>query len=355
MEDITKRDKNFIIETNIERDGIKFYDAKSAPICLYGIIHDGELYRRMPKEAGEAVSEGVSVGSKNTAGGRIRFITDSPYIILKSQVPGITNMSHMPSSGSSGFDLYVREEGRENYKKSYIPSHGVTTFDGVVDFSEKRERLITVNFPLYNEVIDLYVGIHEDAVLKPAPDYTVKLPMVSYGSSITQGGCASRPGNAYQAIVSRRYDSDFVNLGFSGCAKGEPAMKDYLGTLEMSAFILDYDYNAPTPQHLEETHKPIYEAVRKKNPDIPILMLARPQYFDTARGVAWRNEIVKKTYDFAVENGDKNVYFISSHELCEYCEDNGTVDGCHPNDLGFRAMADAIIKCLDNHFSSVGK
>ncbi len=353
MSDISKVDKNFVIETQNERDGMKFYDAKSAPIRLFGVWHDGECYRRVPKDVAEATSDGVSVLSTHTSGGRVRFITDSPYVILKAEIPPAVNMSHMARSGSSGFDLYVREAGRECYKKSYIPEHAVESFSGVIDFDTKEERLITVNFPLYNGVKELYIGLHENASLLPAPDYSVPFPMVSYGSSITQGGCTSRPGNAYQSVISRRYDSDFVNLGFSGSAKGEDAMRDYLASFKMSAFIFDYDFNAPTNEHLIATHKPIYEAVRKTNPDIPIIIMARPYFFDTHKGVAKRNEIVKATYDYAKAQGDEKVHFISSHELFELCEDNGTVDGCHPNDFGFFCMAKAVMKELDKYFPPI--
>ena len=354
MPDIASIDKNFVIETNIERENIKFYDAKEAPISLFGVWHDGECYRRVPRDVAENTSPGVAGLSRHTAGGRIRFVTDSPYVILKVKYPVVETMSHMPRSGSTGFDMYVNKEGRECYVKSFIPT-AADVFDGVVDFSEQNERLITINFPLYNGVCEVYVGINGDYSIKPAPDYSVKLPMVSYGSSITQGGCASRPGNAYQAVISRRYDADFINLGFSGNAKGEVAMKDYIATLPMSAFLYDYDFNAPSADHLRETHKPIYEAVRQANPDIPIIMMARPYFFSEEQNERdLRNRIIKDTYNYAVENGDKNVYFISSRELFELCEDNGTVDGCHPTDFGFYSMAQAMIKILDKLFEVKG-
>jgi len=349
MQDISTIDKNFKIETNIERENVKFYDAKESPIRLFGVWHDGECYRRVPKNVAEKTSSGVAGLAKNTAGGRIRFITDSPYVILKAIYPAIVNMSHMPRSGSVGFDMYVNKDGRECYSKSFIPTPNSIEFDAVKDFPDSKERLITINFPLYNDVSELYIGINGDYSIKPAPDYSVKLPIVSYGSSITQGGCASRPGNAYQAIISRRYDADFINLGFSGSAKGEDAMREYIASLPMSCFLFDYDHNAPTPDHLRETHKPIYEAVRAKNPDIPIIMMPRPEFF-SSRGIEIRNEIVKATYDYAKANGDDNVYFISSSELMAICEDNGTVDGSHPTDFGFYSMAKAMIEKLDKLF-----
>ncbi len=351
MADISKLDKNFAVEENIKKDGFEFYDAKRAPISLYGVFHDGNGYCRMPADVAKTVSEGVYYLSRNTAGGRVRFITDSPSVIIKAELPSICDMPHMPRTGSAGFDFYVREGERENFVQTLIPPKEQISYSGVGEFgSEKKERLITVNMPLYNSVNELYIGVKEGSVIKPAPDHAVSLPIVSYGSSITQGGCASRPGNSYQAILSRRYDANYINLGFSGNGKGEDEMRDHLASMKMSAFLLDYDHNAPTGEHLERTHRPIYEAVRRTNPDIPIIMMARPVFFDAEAGVAKRNEIIKKTYDYAVASGDENTYFIPSHELCEYCRDNGTVDRTHPNDLGFFSMALAIFKYLDKYF-----
>lgn len=348
--DIASIDKNFKIETNIEREKLKFYDVKVAPVKLYGVWHDGESYRRVPKDVAENTSPELVTSSLKTAGGRIRFITDSPYVVIKAFYPFITVFGHMPRAGTSGFDLYVNEGGREIYKKSLFPPNNTDlSFDAVFDFPDSRERLITINFPLYNPLNELYLGIHSDSKIKHAPDYTVKLPIVSYGSSITQGGCASRPGNSYQAMLSRRYDADFTNLGFSGVARGEAAIRNYIASLPMSAFIFDYDYNAPTPEYLKETHKPFYEAVRKTHPDIPILMMGHPEFHSNDM-VVKRNAVVKETYDYALLNGDKNVYYIHSRELFALCEDGGTVDGVHPTDFGFRSMAEAMAKILDKLF-----
>lgn len=349
MSDISKIDKNFKIETSIEREGLTFYDIEEKPFRIYGVWHDGVQYRRVPKDVAEATSPGVAGLATHTAGGRFRFVTDSPYVVIKYSVPSMHPMNHMALAGSSGFDLYERIENREYYRKSFIPTLASKEHEGVVDLWEEKKRVLTVNFPLYNPVSKVYVGIKEGSVLEAAPDYTVSLPMVSYGSSITQGGCASRPGNSYQAVISRRYDADYINLGFSGNGKGEAAIREYIASIKMSAFILDYDFNAPTNEHLLATHKPLYEAVRATNPDIPILMLARPTFARNA-GIARRNEIIEDTYKYAQQNGDSNVYFIPSHKLVELCEDDGTVDGTHPTDLGFRSMANAISNILDGLF-----
>ena len=111
MSNITDVDKNLKVETNIEREGLVFKDANSAPFGLYGIYYDNDRYRRLPEEVAKKISPGVHWLSTNTAGGRLRFITDSPYIAIKVALPHNTLFSHMPLTGIAGFDMYVYENG----------------------------------------------------------------------------------------------------------------------------------------------------------------------------------------------------------------------------------------------------
>lgn len=347
---ITDIDKNFKVETSIERDGLVFKKATEEPFRLYGIYHDGELYRRLPEEIAKNTNPGVHALSTNTAGGRLRFITDSPYIAIKVILPHNTLFAHMPLTGIAGFDMYVRTEKGYEVTKTFIPHHSFKdNYEGVHDFTGERcERDITLNFPLYNNVYELYIGYEEGSVLKAAPEYTRKAPIVFYGSSITQGGCASRPGNAYTAIVSRKYDIDHINLGFSGNGKGEKIMADYIAGLNMSVFVLDYDHNANSNEHYEETHEPFFKAVRAKNPDLPIIIMTRPKYKDKLQPFEYgRLAIAKRTYDNAVASGDKNVYFIPGYELMEDAGENGCVDFTHPTDYGFFSMAKRLSVELD--------
>ena len=191
------------------------------------------------------------------------------------------------------------------------------------------------------------------AALLPAEGYRYACPVVYYGSSITQGGCASRPGNAYPAILSRMLDCDFVNLGFSGNAKGEAEMADYIAGLPMSVFVYDYDHNADTSR-LQRTHARMFGIIRERQPQLPVIMLSRPQpYLD--EGERARRRIIEETFQSALRAGDKNVYFIDGSSLLHrFGGDSGTVDRCHPNDLGFMCMADGIRETLQRALESSG-
>lgn len=221
------------------------------------------------------------------------------------------------------------------------PADIVEGYESIVRFDSRQLREITVNFPLYGDVKKLYIGLNQEAQVLPAEDYAVTKPVLYYGSSITQGGCASRPGNCYQHILSRRLDCDFVNLGFSGNAKGETVIAEYIADLEMSAFVYDYDHNAPNPEFLQKTHEPFFKIIREKNPNLPVLMLSRPQWVQT-EDVQNRLAVVKATYENSLAAGDKNVYLLSGRQLMELVEDSGNVDGVHPTDSGFLSMANAI-------------
>ncbi|MBQ8894287.1 MAG: hypothetical protein IJ043_07755 [Clostridia bacterium] len=337
--DITKIDRNFEVETKIERDGLTFYDVEDAPFTICGVQYIDGKYRRLPEAVAKATSDGVHHLHTHTAGGRVRFVTDSPYIAISAQMENLGKMAHFPFTASIGFDLYTGK----HYLKTYVPPLNVTDgFEGIVDIPDPCEREYTINFPLYSGVNRLYVGIKVGSVLKAAPAYDLDLPIVYYGSSITQGGCASRPGNAYQSIIGRELNCDHINLGFSGNAKGEEAITDYIAGLDMAAFVYDYDHNAPNPDHLQATHEKMFRKIRAAHPDLPILMLTRPKYYLTSDEIK-RLTIVRQTYEKALAAGDKNVYFIPGPDLLiDLVRETALVDNCHPNDSGFVSMAYVI-------------
>lgn len=340
-------DKNFKVETNIEREGLTFYEITKEPFTVYGLMREGDAWVRMPGEVAKAVNDGVFELYKHTAGGRVRFVTDSPCVVIKSIQPQAEIPALTPLPGKSGFDLYVGSGENMIYRNTFRPdARERAGFEASVDFPRQPgKKLITINFPLYNGVNELYIGIKEGSLLEKAPDYTVKKPFVYYGSSITQGAAASRPGNAYQGFLSRRFDADFINLGFSGSARGEAVMAEYIAGLDMSLFVLDYDHNAPNAGHLEKTHEKMFLTVREKHPDIPIIILTRPNY-KIPDGDA-RSAVIKKTYENAIARGDDNVYYLCGKELMALCGDEGTIDDIHPNDLGFYSMVEALSPMID--------
>ncbi len=346
--DITKIDKNLKISTVENPDELSFYDVRKPPFELYGLYNYREEgpFRRIPAEVAENTNNGVKNLSKNTAGARVRFSTDSDVIALKVTIPSTTRMSHHSLVGFGGFDLYVddKENNISRFYRPFLPPYDHKgEYEAVVKFSSSKLRHLTINFPPYSRVTELFIGIKSNATLGEGAKYRNIPPIVYYGSSITQGGFVSRPGNAYQNMVCRRNNIDFINLGFSGSGKGEDAIVEYMAGLEMSAFVCDYDHNAPDVEHLKATHYKMYETIRKAHPNLPYIMLSRPDFDSNYEMSIPRRNVIFDTYRRARENGDLNVYYIDGASIFRGpYEDSCTVDGTHPNDLGFALMADAI-------------
>ena len=346
---IEEIDKNFIVNTNVNKDDIVFLNAKDEPFKVYGAY---EPFVRLPKEIAENTNRGVSDLYKNTAGIRVRFSTNSPYVAIAAKVPFITKSTHFSRTGLAGFDIYEYNCGEYKYLRTFEPSldeeHRI---NGVCELGDEGMHSLVINFPLYNNVDEFFIGIKTGSDLTSGDNYKIEKPIVYYGSSITQGGCASRPGVAYESIISRRFDADFINLGFSGNALGEQIIAEYISKLDMSVFVLDYDYNAPNYKYLKSTHYNFYKTVRDKNPWLPIIMISMP-FFKWIKDQKERRDVIFKTYNKAVTDGDKNVYFIDGSTIPGiFGGDNGTVDGCHPNDLGFMCMAEKIGEVINKALS----
>lgn len=339
MKTICDVDKNFLTVTGIDKQDAMFYRLPAEPFQINGVFYADGKFRRLPESVASATSSAVHFLHANTAGGRLRFRTDSSYVAISVKMENICKMSHFAMTGSAGFDLYADEGDSLRYIASFRPPIDMDEgFQSVVELGAKKMRSITIHFPLYSDVTELIVGIQEEAQLAPPEAYRNRKPIVYYGSSITQGGCASRPGNAYPNIISRVMGIDHINLGFSGSAKAEDPMIEYIQNLDMSLFVFDYDHNAPTIEYLAQTHEKMFRAIRAHHPELPIVILSRPKLHLTEEEQA-RLRIIQATYQNALDSGDTHVYFIPGPALMEGTGNDGTVDLNHPNDLGFHAMA----------------
>ncbi len=348
-------DKNMRIEKTIKKPDLKLYDVREEPFEIYGFFEPRSepVFKRLPDKIGnsEAVNKNVRALYRNSAGGRVRFSTNSPYIAIRAEMSGVGKMPHMTLAGSAGFDLYIDSpDGNQSvYCRTFMPPRDMTDgYESVIDINDGGMRHYTINFPLYSNVDRLYVGVAEGSVVEKGAPYKDLKPIVYYGTSITQGGCASRPGNAYQSMIARELNINFLNLGFSDGGRGEQVMADYIADLPMSAFVCDYNTNVSAEQ-LDATFLNFYKTVRVKQLDVPYIMVGRPDSrrsfpsFDVKKKMAAAKRIMVDVYNYAIENGDENVYYIDGDGLfLGSLEDSCTVDGCHPNDLGFSRIAEKV-------------
>ncbi|MBO4423868.1 MAG: hypothetical protein J5879_10530 [Clostridia bacterium] len=342
--------------------GRKFYKLPHEDFDIYGVFYDKEKGRflRMPQSVADRVNPTVAQLNGYTAGGRIRFSTDADRMSVTVSCDALNVNCHMSTLGSSGFMLLEEKEdgnGGVSYRMAaqFVPGHYANVFDSSGPHGYSVEKYLggegmrnyVLYMPTYNDVRELILGFPEGARCSHGLSYRAGVkPILYYGSSITEGGCCSRPDNAYQCFVSRWTNTDFINLGFSAGALGEDVMAEYLGTLDPSVFVCDYDHNAPNAEHLWNTHERLFRTFRKNHPDTPVIIMSKPD-FDEDPTAPLRREAVKSTYDKAVAEGDKNVYFIDGQTLFGKTDRlSCTVDSTHPNDIGFLRMAEAVYREL---------
>ncbi len=354
MLDISKIDKNFAVSAGTSTG--EYMSVDEPPFKVYGLMRDDIGYMRIPKEVADSTSEAVKELYRHTAGGLVRFSTNSPAITIKAEgAYKCCMMPDMTAIGAFGFDVF---EG-ELFHGSFQPT--VTAKDdlNVEQRLYKGERNLpewhdlTVYMPLYGAYKNVYIKPDDGYEIREGGSFRNEKPVVFYGSSITQGGCASTPGNAYTNMLSRYLNLYCVNLGFSGGARAEDSIVEYMSTLDMSAFVMDYDHNAPSAEYLGKTHRRLYEAVREKNPLLPIIIAsAIPVYYDSWEGKE-RRKIICDTYEYALKNGDKNVYYLDGRDFFkEVPFDLCTVDGSHPNDMGMYMMYKGFRETLEKLFPS---
>lgn len=327
-------DKNLVIENTMFDETMKVYDVTKEPFKIYGNSKSAKnIYARMNEVAAEKVSVGVSNRGARCAGVRLRFKTDSKRIGIRANLFVSFHAPSLTTFSALAFDVYAGNK----YVNSAFPQSAEVKqenlYEQVVNL-EGGMQDVTIYFP-YNAVVkELVIALDKDAKVLPGDEYRDMLPIVFYGSSITHGMCVSRPGITFTAKISRNLNMDYRNLGFSGAARGEEAMADYLASLKKSVLVCEYDHNEPSAKDLSERHLPFYKRIRETDKESPILFISKPDE-KNAEEANERMKIVEATYKYALENGDNNVYFINGLTL--FPDDiryDCTVDTVHPNDLG---------------------
>jgi lysophospholipase L1-like esterase len=317
-----------------------WYDARYLTVEGKGWTDTGNFWERLPARAKGKVPKRVWALSKNTAGICVRFVTDSKEIHAIWDGGGA--MNHMAATGNSGLDLYARKNGQWEFKGVGRPKQTRSNSLLAKNLSGKPTEYL-LYLPLYNHVTELKIGIQPDSMIKKAPDRPREKakPIVFYGTSITQGGCASRCGMCHAALLGRWLDREVINLGFSGSGKMEPELAKLLCELEPEMFILECLPNMTTAM-VQERVEPFVRILRRSHPDTPILLVENPIGVPHNAG----NAALRKIYEKLQNQNVKNLYYLPGDSQLAG-EENGTVDGVHPTDLGFFRMAVAYRPVLE--------
>ncbi|MEZ5398095.1 MAG: SGNH/GDSL hydrolase family protein [Bryobacteraceae bacterium] len=308
-------------------------------------------FDRLPAKAHGVVRDAVWSLQKHSAGMAGRFVANSKSLKIRWRLRNERlALTHMPATGVSGVDLYVRDNGRWHWLATGRPEKfpdNETTVTGL----DGASREFMLYLPLYNGVESVEIGVPAGTQFAPATGRTgVKKPIVFYGTSILHGGVASRPGMAYPSIAGRRLDWPIINLGFSGNGKTEPEVAALLAELNPSIYVLDSLPNL-TPEETAERIPPFYKKLRDTHPATPIVLVENVIYtqaeFLASRKASYmgKNAALRAFYDKLRAAGERNVFYVRAEELLGM-DGEDTVDGTHPTDLGFMRMAETMTRVL---------
>lgn len=335
----------------INEEQFRWCDARELQVEGRGWTDTKNLYDRLPARAEKIVRPSVWSLSRDSAGICVRFVTDATMIAARWQLrKDALAMPHMPATGVSGLDLYVKDKGSWRWLGNGRPTNKTEEKVLVRGLKPKRREYL-LYLPLYNGVTELSIGVPQKADLESgsARKANVK-PVVFYGTSIVQGGCASRPGMAYPAILGRRLDRPTINLGFSGNAQCEPELARLLAELDPAVYVLD-----PLPnmnaEMIAERFEQFVRTLREARPNTPMVLVENIEYTDgdfvESRRARFTgaNSRLKEIYERLTKSGQRKVFYVRAAKLIGG-DGEGTVDGTHPTDLGFFRMADAIEPAL---------
>ena len=299
-------------------------------------------FQRLPDFYKNSVRKEVWDLSENNAGVSIQLITDSKHLKLRWSVKLDFKMNHMTDAGIKGLDVYEYVNNQWKYLSTGLPNSNENEHS--IKFNDVNNKTLCLYLPLYDSIVDLDIGIDGDSNLKFIKNENK--PIVFYGTSITQGGCASRPGMAHTNIISRNTIHPCVNLGFSGNGHLETEIGDILSKVDAKCFVIDCLPNVDTTK-IESQVISLVKSIRNKNDDnpCPIVFIEQPTMHDAYidEDVGEKNFILSNEIKKCTNLGFKRIYLIKQ-DNCLGSDLEATVDGVHYNDIGFQRFADHILK-----------
>jgi len=336
----------------VNRDGINWYNAEQWPVENKAWTDTERYFARLPGRMKGVATDSVWGNSQHSAGEIVRFRTNAAVIQVHYRLlSGSLAMGHMPPTGKSGLDLYAKDtDGTWKWVECTRPKEQEATVNQVDGLDGSMHEFM-LYLPLYNGVDHLEIGVAEDTEFHAVMPRTDK-PILYYGTSIAHGGCSSRPGNAFTAMLSRRLDIPVINLGFSGSAHMEPELGKLFAELDPAIYVFDASPNM-NPAEIDARGVNFVQIIRDAHPETPILLVEdrcmlnswiRPgqEEFHKANHAALR-----RVYDHFIEAGDKNIYYLSADNLIgEDLDQDSTMDASHLNDLGMYRMTDSLEKVI---------
>ena len=325
-----------------------YRDASNFPLLGRATESAGARYERFPDSLKNISRAPLWNLSRNSAGMAIRFRSNSTTIAAKWVALFNTHMNHMTDTGAKGLDLYcLQKNGDWRFVNSARPK-GKTNQVTIIKNMHPEEREYMLYLPLYDGLISLSIGVDSLATIsQPLVEYPIrKNPVVFYGTSILQGGCASRPGMAHTNIISRRLNRECINLGFSGNAFLDLGVAQVMAGVDAGVFVLDFVPNV-TVEQINERMERFYRILRDRHPHTPVIFIEDPQFMDSyynntnARKIKTLNDALRRIFNELKKGKEKNIYYISSKMMLG-SDREATVDGIHFTDVGMMRYADLV-------------
>jgi len=338
--DVSKLDRNMAVK--MAGKNLVWHDGGKFTIEGKGWDKTESLYERLPAKVKGIVREPVWKLGKCSAGISIHFSSDTSSLSVRWD--GFNAMSHMTAVGVSGLDLYVRHQGKWRWLAVARPRSELNEMELFADIPvQVRDYMLYL--PLYNPIHEIELGIPGAFEIKASPARKKK-PIVFYGTSITQGGCASRPGMCYSAILGRWLENPVINLGFSGNGIMEPEVIDLLCELDPAVYLLD---NMPNMEEsaVNEREESAIRKLRKAHPETPLVLVDSMLYCDAflkqdrMNRYLLSNAAQQTIYEKLVGEGMKNLYHVKDGELIG-TDGEATVDGAHFTDLGYLRFSEKM-------------
>ena len=340
----------FILNTfsAFAQDKIQWHDVTQWGVEGRGWVDQerSKWFDRFPAKAEKTVTKSVWGLSRHSAGMMVRFKTDANAIHAKWKVTSPRlGMAHMPPSGVSGLDLYARDaKGKWRWAAATRPSKQEmqsTLLRGI----KPGLREYALYLPLYNGAESLEVGVPEGAKFERLAPRKAK-PLIFYGTSITHGACASRPGITHPAILGRRLEIPVINIGFSGNGRMHEAVGKLMAEVDAACYVIDCLPNMDATMVMERC-VPLVKLLRKARPDTPIVLVEDRRFANSwlipgkSKFHDDNHAALRKAYDQLQGAGVKRLHYLGGDALLGD-DSEGTTDASHPNDLGFIRQADAF-------------
>ena len=334
-------------------NNLKFVDAQDLEILGRAFDNTEGLYGRLPSDMKNEYREELWNLGANTAGVAVRFSANAEKLWVKWSLQNDFSMHHMPATGIKGIDLYILENEKWRYAGTARPS-GKQSSSLIIGNMEGFEREFLAYLPLYDAAIDVQFGCDSSAfIAKPKQNVlrsyktTGAKPIVFYGTSIVQGGCASRPGMVHTSIIGRTLQIDVINLGFSGNARCDKSMLKTLERIDAAAYVLDFLPNC-TLQMVKDSSEYFISNLAEAKPDTKIYIVENINFPVTVADTKTAKELKEKNRELyaiceQLKNKHKNLIYIKSDDLIGF-DGEATVDGVHLTDLGFMRFAENLLK-----------